>query len=68
MSKINDVQICGLNLNLISSDIIKQIKEMNILITVYSDKNISLFDARKLFNLGVDSIFVDNPIDLLKKI
>jgi len=64
----NDLKICGLNKNIISSEIIKKIKKNNILITTYANKNISLIEANELFNLGVDSIFTDNPIELLKKI
>ncbi len=64
----NDLKICGLNMNLLSSDIIKKLKTNNIFISVYSDKNISLSSAKELFSLGVDTIFIDNPIDLLKKI
>ena len=33
----------------------------------FSDRNINLQQAKFLWNLGVDSIFVDNPIDLLGK-
>ncbi len=62
-----DLKICGLNIDLISTDIIKKIKKSNILITVYSDKNINLSSANDIFSIGVDSIFVDNPIDLLGK-
>jgi hypothetical protein len=36
-------------------------------ITVYSDKNINLTNANDIFSIGVDSIFVDNPLDLLGK-
>ena len=36
-------------------------------ITVYSDKNINLSSAHDIFSIGVDSIFVDNPLDLLGK-
>ncbi len=64
----NDLKICGLNKNIISSEIIKKIKKNNILITTYANKNISLIEANELFNLGVDSIFTDNPIELLEKI
>ncbi len=60
----NNLGICGLNVNLLSTDIIKKIKDKNISLTVYSDKNISMSNAKNLFSLGVDSIFVDNPIDL----
>ena len=63
----NDLKICGLNIDLVSTDIIKKIKESNMSITVYSDKNINLSKANEIFSLGVDSIFIDNPRDLLGK-
>ncbi len=62
-----DLKICGLNINLVNADIIKKIKESNMAITVYSDKNINLSSANDIFSIGVDSIFVDNPLDLLGK-
>ncbi len=63
----HDLNICGLNIDLVTSEIIKKIKESNIALTVYSDKNINLSSANDLFSIGVDSIFVDNPLDLLGK-
>ena len=60
----NDLKICGLNIDLVTADIIKKIKKSNISITVYSDKDINLSSANDIFSIGVDSIFVDNPIDL----
>jgi len=63
----NDLKICGLNIGLVSTDIVKKIKEYNILITVYAEKNINLSSANEIFSLGVDSIFVDNPIGLIRK-
>ena len=63
----NDLKICGLNMDLVSTDVIKKIKESNISTTVYSDKNINLSKANEIFSLGVDSIFIDNPRDLLGK-
>ena len=63
----HDLKICGLNIDLVTSDIIKKIKESNMAITVYSDKNINLSSANDIFSIGVDSIFVDNPLDLLGK-
>ena len=63
----NDLKICGLNIDLVSTDIIKKIKESNMSITVYSDKNINLSKVNEIFSLGVDSIFIDNPRDLLGK-
>ena len=67
VSNNNDLNICGLNIDLVSTDIIKKIKESNMAITVYSDKNINLSNANDIFSLGIDSIFIDNPIDLLRK-
>ena len=63
----HDLKICGLNIDLVTSDIIKKIKESNMAITVYSDKNINSSSANDIFSIGVDSIFVDNPLDLLGK-
>ena len=63
----HDLKICGLNIDLVNADIIKKIKECNMAITVYSDKNINLSSANDIFSIGVDSIFVDNPLDLLGK-
>ena len=63
----NDLKICGLNIDLVSTDIIKKIKESNMSITVYSDKNINLSNTYEIFSLGVDSIFIDNPKNLLEK-
>ena len=63
----HDLKICGLNIDLVNVDIIKKIKESNMAITVYSDKNINLSSANDIFSIGVDSIFVDNPLDLLGK-
>ena len=61
----NDLKICGLNIDLISTDIIKKIKDSNILITVYSNKNLNKSNAYDIFSLGIDSVFVDNPTELL---
>ena len=63
----HDLKICGLNIDLVTADIVKKIKETNMAITVYSDKNINLSSANDIFSIGVDSIFVDNPLDLLGK-
>ncbi len=63
----HDLKICGLNIDLVTTDIIKKIKESNMAITVYSNKNINTSSANDIFSIGVDSIFVDNPLDLLGK-
>ena len=34
-------------------------------VTVYSEQNISLIDAKECFNIGVDSIFIDDPTELI---
>ena len=68
ISKKYNIDICGLNLDLISNEVISKIKENNILITVYSDKNINFSEASECFEMGVSSIFIDDPRELLLKI
>ena len=60
-----DANICGLNIDIISKEIIDKIKEKNLLVTVYSEKNISTIKAKECFDIGIDSIFVDDPTELL---
>ena len=60
-----DANICGLNIKIISKEIIEKIKEKNLLVTVYSEKNISKIEAKECFNIGVDSIFIDDPTELI---
>ena len=60
---------CGFNIKIISDEIIKICKNDGILVTVYSSQNIEKNEAEELWNLGVDSIFIDNPAsyqDMLK--
>ena len=52
---------CGFNITIISDEIIKECKNYGILVTVYSSQNIEKNEAEELWNLGVDSIFIDNP-------
>ena len=66
--KQNNANICGLNIKIISNDLIKKIKNNNILITVYSDKNIKVEEAKGCYEIGIDSIFVDDPTKMLKQI
>ena len=56
--------ICGLNIDIITNEIIRKIKDKNLLITVFSEKNISFEKAKGCFNIGVDSIFTDDPSEL----
>ena len=60
---------CGLNIKFVSREIVELCKKYGMLITVYSSENIKLNDANRLWNIGVDSIFIDNPLnyrDILK--
>ena len=52
----------GFNVKLINKALVKICKENNLKVTVYSEKNIESTTALKLWKIGVDSIFVDNPI------
>lgn len=52
----------GFNLNLITKSLVKRCKEKNLKVTVYSEENIQPTTALKLWNIGIDSIFIDNPI------
>jgi len=52
---------CGFNMTIISDEIIRACKNHGKLVTVYSSQNIEKIEAEKLWNLGVDSIFIDNP-------
>ena len=57
---------CGFNITIISDKIIKLCKNCGILVTVYSSQNIEKNEAEKLWDLGVDSIFIDNPASYQK--
>ena len=52
----------GFSLKIINRTLVKNCKEKNLKVAVYSDKNIEYKTALDLWNIGVDSIFVDNPI------
>ncbi len=52
---------CGLNIKIINKKIILLLKNNDIHISVYSSKNITYKIATKLFAIGIDSIFIDNP-------
>ena len=56
---------CGLNINIINTELVKRLKNMNKLITVFSEKNITNKQALDLWKIGVDSIFSDDPRDIL---
>ena len=66
LSSLYNSNICGLSLSLLSQEIINIIKKEDLLITVYSDKNMNLKEVEECFNIGVDSIFIDDPKNLSK--
>ena len=51
----------GLNKKIINYEIINEIEKNNLIITTFSDKNIKLIEANDLWQLGVTSIFIDDP-------
>ena len=51
----------GFSIDLINQKLIKSCKEKNLKVVVYSDSNIEYKTALKLWTIGVDSIFIDNP-------
>ena len=52
---------CGLNIKIINNKVVLLLKNNDIHISVYSSKNITYKIANKLFAIGIDSIFIDNP-------
>tara|TARA_B100000686_G_C16791666_1_gene979140 strand:+ start:248 stop:1006 length:759 start_codon:yes stop_codon:yes gene_type:complete len=57
---------CGLDIEIINKELIYKLKDKNLIITVFSKNNITNEEALYLWNMGVDSIFSDDPIDILK--
>ena len=45
----------------VNKPIIATTYKNNLIITTYSDKNIKLVEANDLWQLGVTSIFIDDP-------
>ena len=52
---------CGINLNYFSTSLVDRFVENGIKITVYSDRNITLNEAKNLWDNKVASIFIDDP-------
>ena len=65
ITKKYDANICGLNRKIISKEIIDKIKDNDLKVTVYSEKNITKTEANEYFKIGVDSIFIDDPSELI---
>jgi glycerophosphoryl diester phosphodiesterase len=65
--KKNNLFSCGINYKSFSKSLVDKFTKNNIQITVYSDKNISVDEAKNLWNNNVSSIFVDDPSSYLKE-
>ncbi len=57
---------CGLNLKVINNELVNKLIKNNLIVMVYSEKNITFSDAVRMWNIGVQSIFSDDPRDLLR--
>ena len=68
ISKKNNFYGCGLNSNIVSKEIIKELKENRLIVFVYSEKNISFSKAKNLWDSGVNCIFSDDPTEILNNI
>ncbi len=56
----------GFNIKIINKKIIKICRDNKLKTTVYADSNIDLAQAKELWFLGVDSVFIDNPYSYFK--
>ncbi len=56
-----DFNFCGFNKNILNQDILSEMKKYKFIITSYSEKNFNLNEAKELWSIGVDSLFIDDP-------
>ena len=56
---------CGTNLKSFSDTIVNELINNKILVTVYSEQNIPIKEARNLWEKKITSVFVDDPTDYL---
>ena len=56
---------CGIDLESFSDLVVNDLTNHDILVTIYSGKNISIKEAQNLWEKKVTSIFVDDPSDYL---
>ena len=56
---------CGTDYKSFSDSIVNELLNNDILVTVYSGKNIPKKEAQKLWNKNVSSVFVDDPSEYL---
>ena len=59
--KKNNISCCGFNINIINYDVIETMKAHNLIITIFSEKNLKIREANDLWLSGVNSIFIDDP-------
>ena len=58
----------GFDLKIINKKILNLCKKNNLYVTVYSEKNINYSTALDLWDLGVESIFINNPSTYQKEL
>ena len=56
---------CGTDINSFSDAVVNELTNCDILVTVYSGKNIPIKEAQNLWAKKVKSVFVDDPTDYL---
>ena len=52
---------CGFNKKIINSEIMDCMDAENLITTIYSEKNVKIYEANELWSMGVKSIFIDDP-------
>ena len=57
---------CGTDIESFSDTVVNELINCGILVTVYSEKNIPIKEARNLWEKKVTSVFVDDPTDYLE--
>ena len=61
ISKKYDFFCCGFNNKIINSEIIMEMLDNSIIVNAYSEKNMSINSSKELWDIGVKSIFIDDP-------
>ena len=54
---------CGFNKDIVNSEIINEVLNSDLTITVYSEKNLKVNEANELWSMGIKSIFTDDPTE-----
>ena len=57
---------CGTDIESFSDTVVNELSNCDILVTVYSGKNIPIKEAQNLWEKKVTSVFVDDPTDYLE--